>query len=734
MTISIWRYSHLALAVSSFVFIVLASLTGVILAFEPISNQVKPYRVDDFNEVTLAETIQHLKTNYIEILNVDVDVNDFVSAAVITEKGDAEIFYINPKTGDKIGNIIETHPLFQWATNFHRSLFLKSTGRIFIGITSFLLFLIAVSGAVLIVKRQRSFKYFFNKIVNENFAQYYHVVLGRLSLIPIIIVTLSGVYLSVYRFDLLPKETLIQNVNYNEIVETPKRNIEDQPIFRDTKLSEVRSVEFPFSEDVEDYYTLQLKDREVLVNQYTGDVLSESKYPFIEIASRLSINLHTGQGSIIWSVILAIACLNILFFVYSGFAITLKRREAKLKNKFKKDNAKYVILIGSENGSTVQYANMLYKQLLKLGESSFIAELNSFSTYKKCEHLVVISATYGQGEAPENANKFVDIFKETKSDHAYSYSVVGFGSLAYPDFCKYAFDVDELFQTDPNAVQLLKPFTIHNKSFEAYTQWINLWSKKVGLQIQLAGDDILENKKRKRTFTIVNKTIASENIDDTFTITLKPKLRLSRFKSGDLLAIQPGVNSTERLYSVGKVNNSILLSVKRQELGLCTNYLNELKPNDIIKARLIKNKEFRLSKDTKHVLMIANGTGIAPFLGMINQNASCQNIQLYWGGRQESSFEIYKSIIDECLQRKRLQKLEIAYSQQDNKKVYVQDLLDRDAEYVAHVLKQKGVIMICGSIAMQKDVLIVLESICERYLEHPLSVYKNKDQLKLDCY
>ncbi|MDW5289091.1 PepSY domain-containing protein [Formosa sp. PL04] len=734
MTISIWRYSHLALAVSSFVFIVLASLTGIILAFEPISNQVQPYRVDDFNKVTLAETIQHLKTNYIEILNVDVDVNDFVSASVITEEGDAETFYINPKTGTKIGDIIEKSPLFQWTTNFHRSLFLKSTGRIFIGITSFLLFLIAVSGTVLIVKRQRGFKRFFNTIVNENFAQYYHVVLGRLSLIPIIILTLTGVYLSLYRFDLLPKETLTQNVNYDEIVEAPKRDIKDQPIFRDTKLSEVRSVEFPFSDDVEDYYTLQLKDREVLVNQYTGDILSESKYPFIAIASRLSINLHTGQGSIIWSLILAIACLNILFFVYSGFAMTLKRRKAKLKNKFKKDNAKYIILIGSENGSTLQYANMLHKQLLKLGESSFIAELNSFSTYKNCEHLVVITATYGQGEAPENANKFFDTFKNTVSEHAYSFSVVGFGSLAYSDFCKYAFDVDELLQTDPNAVQLLMPFTIHNKSFEAYTQWINSWSKKVGLQIQLAGDDVLQNKKRKRTFTVVIKSIANENPDDTFTIAFKSKLGLSRFKSGDLLAIQPEANSIERLYSVGKVNDSIFLSVKRQELGLCSNYLNELNPNNVIKARLIKNKEFRLSKRTKHVLMIANGTGIAPFLGMINQNTSSQNMHLYWGGRQESSFDIYKSIIDESLETKRLQKLEIGYSQQDEKKVYVQHLLERDAEHVAHVLKQKGVIMICGSIAMQKDVLIVLESICERYLEYPLSVYKNKGQLKLDCY
>lgn len=734
MTISIWRYSHLALAVSSFVFIVLASVTGVILAFEPISNQIQPYKIDGFNQVNLAETISQLKANYIEVIDLKIDENDFVAASVITEEGDAETFYVNPKTGEKLGDLIEKAPLFNWATNFHRSLFLKSIGRIFVGIASFLLFLIAVSGTVLIVKRQRSVKRFFNKIVNESFSQYYHVVLGRLSLIPILIITLTGVYLSLYRFDLLPKETINHEVDYEAIASEPKLSITDQPIFKDTKLSEVREVEFPFSDDVEDYYTLKLKDREVLVNQYTGNILSETAYPFIAIASRLSINLHTGQGSIVWALILAIACVNILFFVYSGFVMTFKRRRSQLKNKFKKDDCKYVILVGSENGSTLHFANMLHKQLLQIGESSYIAELNHVATYKNMEHLVVITATYGQGDPPENATKFISKCRENSIEKPFSFSVVGFGSLAYPDFCKYAFTVDTCLQEQANGLQLLEPFTIHNKSFEAYTQWINAWSKKVGLTITLSADDVAEPKKRKQSFAITHKTVANQNPDDTFTMLLKPKLGLPRFQSGDLLAIQPEPNSIERLYSVGKVDKQICLSVKRQELGLCSNYLNDLQLGETLKARVIKNKEFRLPKNTKQVLMIANGTGIAPFLGMINQNNNGKQMQLYWGGRQESSFEIYKPLIESGLQNKQLNRLEIAYSQINGHKVYVQNLLERDAEAVAKVFQDKGIVMICGSIAMQKGVLDVLENICETQLQKPLSYFKNRGQLKLDCY
>src|SRR5690606_40687052 len=151
-------------------------------------------------------------------------------------------------------------------------------------------------------------------------------------------------------------------------------------------------------------------------NHFTVSVLSEEKQPLVGFFSNLSLNLHNGKGSIIWSIILVIASINILFFIYSGFAMTLKRSKAKLKNKFKKDQAKYVILVGSENASTLPFANVLYKQLLQAGEKVFISELNNYATYKKAKQIIVLTATYGQGEAPTNANKFLNLLETTKQN------------------------------------------------------------------------------------------------------------------------------------------------------------------------------------------------------------------------------------------------------------------------------------------------------------------------------
>ena len=162
MTISIWRFSHLTLAISSALFIFIASLTGFILAFQPISNKINPYNVADINSISIAETITALENEHEEIIAINVDENDFVSASVITKDGKSTSFYINPKTGKKIGNMIQKSPVFEFATNLHRSLFLKSTGRLIIGVVSLLLFLIAVTGTILIVKRQGGLKQIFS--------------------------------------------------------------------------------------------------------------------------------------------------------------------------------------------------------------------------------------------------------------------------------------------------------------------------------------------------------------------------------------------------------------------------------------------------------------------------------------------------------------------------------------------------------------------------------------------
>src|SRR5690606_10379031 len=106
-----------------------------------------------------------------------------------------------------------------------------------------------------------------------------------------------------------------------------------------------------------------------------------------------------------WAIILGIASLNILFFIYSGFAITLKRKSVKIKNKWKAKEAEIVLLVGSENGSTLHFAQKFHQELLGKNLKSYWTEMDNYETFPAAQKIIVMTSTYGLGDAPSNAKQ-----------------------------------------------------------------------------------------------------------------------------------------------------------------------------------------------------------------------------------------------------------------------------------------------------------------------------------------
>lgn len=729
MTISIWRYSHLALAVSSFLFLVLASVTGIILSFKPVTEKIQPYKAKDFNQLTVADLVPNLTKNYTDIIEVTVDNNQFVVVDATDLNDNSGKFYIDPKTGKALGKVAKENEFFQWVTSLHRSLFLHELGRFFIGLTAFLLFLIATSGTVLIIQRQRSFKKFFAKIVKDNFAQYYHVVLGRLLLIPIIIISVTGTIMSLQTFEIIKERKISHKVDFDALKTAPEKKMVDFDVFKNTKLSTVKSIEFPFSEDVEDYFNLKLDEKEITVNQITGDVLTEQPFSKAKLLTTLSMDLHTGRTNAIWAIVLAIASANILFFIYSGFVIWWKRRSGQVKNKYKAEQAEYIILVGSENGTTFRFAKAIHQQLLKNGETSFIGQLNNYKVFPKAKQLIVLTATYGIGEAPTNSSKFISLLEKFKQLNHIDFSVVAFGSHSYPDFCKFGYEVNNALSHQSWTKPLLEIHTVNDRSPEDFTKWATLWAQNSNVELT-ALSKLLETKPVKlHQFAVIDKKI-STNTETSFIIRLSPKKR-RRFTSGDLMGIYPANDHRERQYSIGKIGKDVQLSVKLHDGGLGSGFLYNLEVGQTLNAALIKNEHFHFPAMAKTVIMVSNGTGIAPFLGMIDQFSKGRNIHLYCGFRNKISFELYENALN--TEADKLTKLNVALSREGEKQ-YVKDLLARDAELIYNALKNDGVIMLCGSLSMQNDVIEWLENLCQKNEGKSISFYQSHGQVLMDCY
>lgn len=729
MIISFWRYSHLALAVSSFLLLTLASITGIILAFEPVAQKSQGYKADGFDTLTLAQTIPILKEKLPGLQEIKVDDNDFVIAKYTTEQENDTTAYIHPLTGNVLGAVKKQSPFFEWVTSLHRSLFMDQTGRALMGITSFLLILIALSGMALILQRQKSIWRFFAPIEKTSFSQYYHTVFGRLSLIFILAIALTGTYLSASRFFIKP-EKVSAKVNESDIKEEPETALKDFAIFQEIKLEEAETIQFPFFDFPEDYYTLKLKTGEICVNQITGDVLAKSIHPTSHSLAAFSLRWHTGRSGSVWSVIMAITCGYILFFIYSGFVITWKRMSSKSKNRFKSNDSEVIILVGSENGSTYRFASAIYKQLIKHGHKVYMTDMDKYTLYPNAKQLLVFASTYGEGDPPSNAKHFLQRLSTIPQKQQVQFSVLGFGSRNYANFCAYADEVEAALHNQEWATPLLDILYVNDKSPQDFALWITAYTKQTSLPLLMPRELLTHNTEGLQKMVVTTKT--NKDSDDAFLLQMKVR-NSSKIASGDLLVIYPKNDYRERLYSIGMVDGKIQLSVKLHQHGLGSNFLHDLKNGEIVKAKIQKNQHFHFPKKAPQVIMISNGTGIAPFLGMLDENKNKIPCTLYCGFRTNDSFNLYKSHLIQKQNKKQLTDFRLALSREDNNS-YVSHLLQRDEDFVWSAITKGTVFMLCGSLAMQKEVLHTLNNICIKHGSKTIDDYKHAGNVLTDCY
>jgi len=604
-------------------------------------------------------------------------------------------------------------------------LFLKSTGRIFVGIISLLLCFIAFTGILLLMQRQGGFLKLYGKIKERDFNQCYHIILGRWLLFPILIIAATGVYLSAEKFDLTPSFSIEHDWSKEPSIELSSGELIDIPFFQNLKMSQIDQLSFPFSEDQLDYFEISLHDRDLLVDQYSGEIISEVPHPFTHILSTWSMTLHTGSGSIIWSVILLISSASILFFIFSGIAMYLKRRKKSVKTiaLANKEDAEIVILVGSESGNTFAFAKAISNQLSQQGKKVYLSSLNEYSVYEKATQIIIFTATYGDGDAPTNARYFSQRLTAIEQPNSIRFAVLGFGSKDYDHFCKYAVEVDTALQERAGFTPMLSLDKINDNDSKEIEKWLENYKKQTGITLK----NIDSNEPTYCQFKVLECTTL--NLDDTFLLRIQPHKKL-KYKSGDILYILPPGETKPRAYSIARIDNYILLSIKKHDRGACSTYLNELNVGDSIEAYVKQNERFHLPKKVSSVLMISNGTGIAPFLGMINEKTNRKIEQhLFWGGRSTASFNLYQPYLKLAY----LSSVRLAYSRGDDKK-YVQDEVWEQKVEIATLLSRGNPIMICGSLAMMNDVLTTINKITTEQLGKPLSVFEEKGQVLTDCY
>lgn len=733
MTISPWRLFHLWLAIVTAVFLLIASVTGIILAFEPVYEQSFGYKRSEANQLTVAALIENTSDVYPEISSISKDHNGYYLITVFDESGEST-FYIDPFTGERLGELIKTPEIFDFARTLHRSLYLKQTGRFLIGITSLLLVFISIAGFVLVVRKQGGIRHYFKKVVTENFYQDYHTKLGKAFIWVILFVSITGTILFLQRFDVIADQVV--NHNYDVEINAQPAQV-DSNVFQSTQLNDFKKLVFPFSDFDDDYFELKLTNKELLVHQKNFTIVSQVDYSNGTLLSNFAFKWHTGEGQTWWAIVLGISSVGLLFFIYSGFAIYARRisSRSKWQNNISKTEAEIIIAVGSETGSTADKASALHRAFKMAGMKAYIVSLNDFEYFPSMKYLILMTSTYGKGDAPSNASQFVRKFNLVKDQYdSFYFSVVGFGSKSYPDFCQYAVELDLLMEEQANASRLLPLHKIEDGSLDGLEKWTQELSTQLNIELRI--EKYLSKPKTVSLEVLRNET--SENSDDeTFVLELSGRKQdLKSVQSGDLLAISSPEDDIIRYYSlsVDKGRNTILLSIKKHKSGAVSNYLSHFQPGHSLDASFKSNAAFHFPKKSAGVLLIANGTGIAPFLGMLASNFMKIPTTLFWGGQNESSLSLYKSHLTSLEKEGKLDSFKSAFSRVENDPKYVQQLVKENETFVAAILEKRGTIMICGSLKMQEGVEEELNKITEKHLGCSVEYYKDRNLILADCY
>lgn len=147
----------------------------------------------------------------------------------------------------------------------------------------------------------------------------------------------------------------------------------------------------------------------------------------------------------------------------------------------------------------------------------------------------------------------------------------------------------------------------------------------------------------------------------------------------------------------------------RDHNGVCSTFLADIaNEGEGIQCYFAPNKAFSVPEDdSTDIIMVGPGTGIAPFRGFIEErearNASGQN-WLFFGDRNKENDFIYREQL-ESLEAKGLLRLDLAFSRDQEAKIYVQTRMKEKGAEFFEWLEKGAYFYICGdAFRMAKDV------------------------------
>lgn len=396
---------------------------------------------------------------------------------------------------------------------------------------------------------------------------------------------------------------------------------------------------------------------------------------------------------------------------------------------------KITITYGTETGNAKKLAVDFAAKARKAGVQPKLVSMDQYrlSDIIKEEYLLTVISTHGEGEPPDAAKKFYDhIHQNDLRLDQLKYGVLALGDTAYPLFCKAGEEIDTQFQKlgGSRIISLQKCDVDYEQ--EAYS-WFSQVLQQLGTNrstVEVIAAVIPEKSSRRKIYTgtVASNINLNDSGSDKETYHMEIIAKDVIYEPGDCIGIKlPDISP--RLYSISSSpeahSGEVHLTVARNKFlvdeeiryGTCSNFLSGLRENDTLEFYVHKNNLFKLPAPDKDIIMIGPGTGIAPFRAFLAERDSTGATGrnwLFFGDQHFDTDFLYQAEIQNWKETDVLTRVNVAFSRDQEEKVYVQHKMLRHAGALFEWLQRGAYIYVCGTKdPMSIDVENALHSIIE---------------------
>lgn len=702
--------------------VVLLSITGAVLSVNPFLERAQA-KVAGVSSISVAELTGKLASSYPGAQQIQRTASGSI-IVYFTDGNQTGADLINPKTGTAI-EAYSTSPMSVWIKNLHRSFLLDTPGRAAAGIAAFIMLLLTVSGLFMLANQLGGWQHIFRPL-QGSFKQRLHGQVGRLAVVGLMLSATTGIYMSAGTFELIPDYESAEPTFPDKVNGGESASIDTLLALKAVSVTEFRELVYPHQGDRNDVYSITTNQGRGFVDQSTGQLLSYQPYGTKQKLYEFIYMLHTGEGLWWLGLLLGLSALTVPLMAWTGIQVWWNRKQSAItiNNNTAPRFADTVILIGSESNSTWGFAKTLHDALHSGGYLIHTSSMNSLAkNYPHAKRMFILTATYGDGDAPASASHFLTRLDAITKTPEFSVAVLGFGDRQFPKFCQFAKEVESTLTTK-GWLQLMPLDTINRQSPQEFARWGNAVGKLIDTELTLVHipthprSSTLELVERVdygvevKAPTAVLRFKASEVSGKGLLSRLFNRTGLPSFEAGDLVGVLPPGSSVPRFYSLASATKDGVLEicVREHPEGLCSSFLYSLAEGDTIEAFIQPNPSFRPASGNAPIVLIGAGTGIGPLVGFIRQNKAHHPIHLYWGGRCPQSDFLYGAELNAYLEDKRLTTLNAVFSRVSDGS-YVQDKIAVDAAELRGLIDKGAQILVCGGRNMASSVTLELDKI-----------------------